>query len=505
MMHALAFGLAVAFATQSATAPSQAPAAGAPAQASTPAASSDDCGCAGERPDVLAVVNGVKIPASDVETALKDRDYPTWGDVEDTRQGMYSYLIDAQLIDREARRRGVALSSLMQTEVYAKVKEPTDDELRAVYEKNKADLKVPYEQARAKTVEIYHQHRVNAELSAFGKRLRAAWHAKVADKLPSPPATPKDRATVIATTDGASVTLGDVEDELRSLLYATRFGAYVGAKAILDEKIDDALIAQEASRRGIAVDALVAGEVTPKVRAVTPADVSKYYEENQQRFVDQALADAEGDIRSILHREAVAAAKRELAAPLRKTARIQVYLAEPVAPIYSIDVTDRPMRGNPSAAVTLVEFYDFECPHCGAAQPMIEALLKEYGDRIRVVAFSFPLSNHPHAFMAAEAAEAARAQGKYWQYAALLFANGSSLSVEKFGQLASQLGLDRARFDRALEAGTFNEHVARDMRDGWRLGVVGTPWYFVNGKAIADNSPAAMRAALDAALAASRR
>ena len=112
---------------------------------------------------------------------------------------------------------------------------------------------------------------------------------------------------------------------------------------------------------------------------------------------------------------------------------------------------------------------------------------------------------HMHAFSAAEAAEAARAQGKYWEYAALLYANRASLTTEKLGQFASQLGLDRPTFDSALETGTYAGRVARDMRDGWRVGVVGTPWFFVNGEVVSRYIAAGLRAAVEAALASSPR
>src|SRR6185369_8628543 len=100
----------------------------------------------------------------------------------------------------------------------------------------------------------------------------------------------------------------------------------------------------------------------------------------------------------------------------------------------------------------------------------------------------FPLSQHANARKAAEAAEASREQGKYWEYASVLFLNQSALGVEKLRQYASEVGLDRARFAAALDGGKFAEKVQRDVVDGRRIGVNGTPPLYINGKRMSDNS-----------------
>jgi protein-disulfide isomerase len=126
--------------------------------------------------------------------------------------------------------------------------------------------------------------------------------------------------------------------------------------------------------------------------------------------------------------------------------------------------------------------------------------MAEYGGRVRLVVRDFPLSQHPDARKAAEAAEAARAQGKYWEYAALLFGNQSALGVAKLKEYASRVGLDRAQFDAALDSGRFAESVRRDSHDGDRVGVMGTPTLFLNGRRVADTSYEGLKAAIEAAL-----
>ena len=158
------------------------------------------------------------------------------------------------------------------------------------------------------------------------------------------------------------------------------------------------------------------------------------------------------------------------------------------------------MKGNPSAVVTIVEFTDFECPSCARQHPVLERIVSEFGDRVRLVVRDFPLSQHANARKAAEAAEAAREQGKYWEYVGVLFRNQSALDVDKLGQYATELGLDRARFDASLASGKFAEKVQRDVMDGRKLGVNGTPALYVNGKRISDNSYENLKSAVESAL-----
>jgi protein-disulfide isomerase len=109
-------------------------------------------------------------------------------------------------------------------------------------------------------------------------------------------------------------------------------------------------------------------------------------------------------------------------------------------------------------------------------------LVEEYGDKVRLVTRDFPLNQHSEAFKAAEAAEAAREQGRYWEYAQLLMRNQSALSSDQLKVYASELALDCARFDSALDSGEFAEMVQRDIEEGIKLGVNATPTLFINGR-----------------------
>ncbi|MGH9828895.1 MAG: DsbA family protein, partial [Blastocatellia bacterium] len=126
-----------------------------------------------------------------------------------------------------------------------------------------------------------------------------------------------------------------------------------------------------------------------------------------------------------------------------------------------------------------------------------EKLVAEYGDRVRLVVRDFPLEQHQNAFRAAVAAEAAREQGKYWEYTDVLFHNQSALDVDKLKEYAGQLGLDRKKFDAELDANKFADTVKQDLQDGVKVGIDSTPTVFINGKKIEDKTYESLKATID--------
>jgi protein-disulfide isomerase len=146
-------------------------------------------------------------------------------------------------------------------------------------------------------------------------------------------------------------------------------------------------------------------------------------------------------------------------------------------------VSERDHVAGPSnARITLVEYGDFECPHCGAAFPILKRIERQFSADLRFVFRHFPLSEtHPHALQAAEAAEAAGAQGKFWPMHELLFENQNELGRVHLLRYAKHLGLDLEAFERDLEAHTFLAHIRDDLESGIHSGVNGTPTLFING------------------------
>ena len=144
---------------------------------------------------------------------------------------------------------------------------------------------------------------------------------------------------------------------------------------------------------------------------------------------------------------------------------------------------DDHVAGPQDAPVTLVEYGDFECPSCGMAYPIVKAIQRRLGPRLRFVFRPFPLTqSHPHAAHAAEVAEAAAAQGKFWEMHDMLFEHQHRLEDGDLVGYAEALGLDAERVARELVEGTYAARVRSSFRHGVRSGVNGTPTFFVNGE-----------------------
>jgi protein-disulfide isomerase len=139
--------------------------------------------------------------------------------------------------------------------------------------------------------------------------------------------------------------------------------------------------------------------------------------------------------------------------------------------------------GPADARVTLVEYGDYECPHCGALHPVIEAARKAFGGNLRFVFRHFPLrSSHPHALAAAKAAEAAGEQGRFWEMHHRLYQQQTQLEDEDLLGHARAIGLDVARFERELAARTHEVRIREDLASVTQSGAKGTPSLFINGE-----------------------
>jgi protein-disulfide isomerase len=151
------------------------------------------------------------------------------------------------------------------------------------------------------------------------------------------------------------------------------------------------------------------------------------------------------------------------------------------API-TIAVEGAPVKGPADARITLVEFSDFECPFCSAAEKQVEVVMAAYPKDVKLIYKQFPLSMHPHAEMAAEASLAAREQGKFWEMYDVLFKNFRTLSRTSIFAMAKGIGLDMDKFKADLDSGKFKAVVDKDLADGEAAGVYGTPAFYINGK-----------------------
>jgi len=142
---------------------------------------------------------------------------------------------------------------------------------------------------------------------------------------------------------------------------------------------------------------------------------------------------------------------------------------------------DDHVLGPATASVSLLEYGDYQCPYCGAAYPMVKAVIKHFGSKLRFVFRNMPLNEmHPYAELAAEAGEAAGAQDKFWEMHDALYEHQSELGAELVRTLAGELKLDLKQFEDDLVSRRFRDRVKHDFMGGVRSGVAGTPTFFID-------------------------
>jgi protein-disulfide isomerase len=282
-------------------------------------------------------------------------------------------------------------------------------------------------------------------------------------------------AAPVATVDGVSFTLADVEQK-RPSMYQARTAFYDAQRNALEQFIDDYLLERQAKKEKITVAELLDRHVN-KALPPDPSEESLrvYYEGVDTNESYEAIR---SKILDHIRQRRLARAKTAYLETLRKEAKVTIMLAAPRTPI---SVKGAPIRGRADAPVVMVEYADYECPYCQQLQPALEKLLAAYGDKIAFAYKDAPLAMHAFAQKAAEAAHCAGAQGKYWEYHAALFAS-KQLEIPALKKQARELSLDGAAFDQCLDSGTQAGIVKEQFAEAQTLGLQGTPTVFINGR-----------------------
>ena len=447
-------------------------------------------------PIPLAIVNGQNVTSADIDPKVREELDALEGRIAEARRQVVELQINTLLLESEAAKRRMSPPQLYQLEIAGKIPEPTAAEIDKVIQANRTQLDESDPASIRQQLVDFLKSESEAKLTdAFIKRARLS--TPVVIMPPTNAATP---AAVIATVGGRPITEGTIAERLKPIIYKLRLNTYQLAQQALDLTINDLLLLAEANRRNVPPEEIVRKEITEKIPAPTEAQISKFYSDNKAK-IPVELAAARNQIAAYLQQQEQARLEQEMSTRLRSGANIRILISEPPLPVQIISVDDDPVRGDANAPVTIVEFTDFQCPTCAGMQPLLEEVLKSYGNKVRLVVRDFPLPKHANALKAAEAANAANAQGKFVEYTALLFKHQDALDVASLKKYASEIGLNRARFDAELDGGKYLAEIKHDRDDAEIYGIDGTPAIFVNGVALREMSIEALRALIDRGLA----
>jgi protein-disulfide isomerase len=295
----------------------------------------------------------------------------------------------------------------------------------------------------------------------------------------------KTPAAPVAIVAGKPIEARQVDELVRAQLMDLRAREHQLRSQALDALVTQTLLEKEAVARGTTPEALHKAEVEDKA-LVTDADARSYYEANRSRFGTTSEADALKQIKAGLGQQRQTERRAAFSRDLRRRYEVKVLL-EPYR--VAVEVGSAPVRGNPKAPVTVVEFSDFQCPYCVRARATVNRVRATYGDNVRWVFRHFPLDFHAQAEKAGEAAACAGEQGKFWEMHDLLWANSAKLQVADLKAHATTLGLDAPRFGECLDSGRYAGLVGSDTEAGQGYGVSGTPAFFVNGRPLVGAQP----------------
>jgi len=450
------------------------------------------------QPASLVIVNGQTFTSSDLQPAVRQQVEQLDDKIAQARNSVLDLQINTMLLQAEAKKRRIDTHRLYELEVSGRIPAITQADIKKFIDDNRQQIDGLDPAVANQQVAAFLREQAEDKLADdLVSRLRKIHPVVMGVDINSPNLSP---TAVVATVGGEPLKAAQLIERLKPIVYNLRLDTYEVTKRQADRLVDDTLLLEEARRRQIGPEEIIRAEISDKVTAPTEAEVAKFYSDNKAR-ISGDLNSVRNSIASYLQEQSRQQLEREFSARLRKNANIRWLISEPVQPVQNISVDDDPALGELNARVTVVEFTDFQCPACAAMHPVLEEVLKSYGNKVRFVVRDFPLNQHENARKAAEAANAANAQGKFFEYAALLFKNQKALDVASLKKYASDLGLNRARFDAELDRGVYAAEVKKDIEDGEIYGVGSTPTIFINGVQLRILNAEGLREAIDRAAA----
>lgn len=313
----------------------------------------------------------------------------------------------------------------------------------------------------------------------------AAQTARAPEKAPA-------AGDVVARYGTDTVTLAEADERALSQP-VSNFGSmrlvdalYEARRVAIDDIINIKLIEREAAAQKVDVRALLDREITNKIVPPTDLDIATWYKANPQRVQGAAIEQVREPIRNLLMQERTQSVRQAYIDSLRSKLAINVSLE---APRVQVEAAGRPTKGPGKAPVEIIEFSDFQCPFCEAAFPTVKQVLAKYGDQVRLTYRHYPLPNHPNARPAAEAAACAAEQNRFWEYHDRLFVNQSKLAENDLKEHAQAVGLDAAAFSSCVASHKYAKQIDEDLEAGNKVGVSGTPAFFVNGRILSGAQP----------------
>src|SRR5688572_75088 len=405
-------------------------------------------GALAQKPEpVLATATGFAFTTNDLSDNGKRLYEQRHTLITGQRTRLFDQWIEDLLLETEAKARGVTPEKI-QAEAVTKIVPPTEAQVKAVYDANRQTIgSRTIEEVRPQIVDFIKRELETKQLDSLSDSLKAKYKFAPGKDINAPDLKPTD---VIAAIGPRNLTAGEYESRFRLALHNLQAGIYAQIRSDFEAAIFAKLIEAEAKKRNIDAAAVIAAEITNKLK-----DYSNYERMHLEDALQSRLFEQYG---------------------------VKFTLDVPQPIVLNVSADDDPSVGVPTAKVTVVAFVDFQCSACAAFSPLLKQVVAEFGNNVRLVVRDFPLTSmHSDARNAALAAYAAHQQGKFFEMTELMYRNQDALDVGSLKKYSQQIGLNIEQFERDLRSTAAAEEIRKDIADGKEYGVSGTPTIFVNG------------------------
>jgi protein-disulfide isomerase len=371
--------------------------------------------------------------------------------------------IGEMLVEIEANSKKVLVDNLLNVEVYRKVLNPTETQIRELFAANKNQLgDVKIEDIRGRLIKYLRQENERKAYLVYITKLKAKYKPNYLVDVNSPKLKQTD---VLVTISGTQLLDSKFEEKMNLSLFDLQMTLFEQAKLSTEEAAYTKFVIAESASQNLATEDFLRREISDKMK-----DYSDPERNRLQAFLQDKLF---------------------------QKYKFEFLLKQPIAPVQKIDTTNAFSKGNVNSKVTVVMFTDFQCSACAATHPMVQEVIGEYGENIRFVVRNFPLVTiHANAYKAAQAAQAARTQGKFLEYIDILYKNQEKLDVISLKKYANDLKLNRKMFDLELDGRKHEEIIKKDIADGIFYGIGATPTIYINGVKLRDLSATGLKQAI---------
>lgn len=417
--------------------------------------------------DIIAKANGHVVRISDLREDLQSALQKLPEEIRNTRTAGFDRMMAERVLQIEARKQNTTIGRLL-AGVRSKIADPPAAEVTKLYEANRASLS-SYNEAEGRqiVVEYLRQKPEQEAIRAFVSELQTKYKASARKNVNAADLKPAD---VVAIIDGKAITAAEFDKYVEFDIYELRAENAERLRDAAAEMLLQRLVADEAAAEKIDAGALLAREITSKM---------KDYSDEERFALESAFRDR-----------------------LFQKYKAEILLDLPKPPRFDVDTSDSASIGPADAKAVVVMFSDLQCSACAAAHPIIKNVIAEFPNKVRFVVRNFPLESiHKDARNAALAARAAYYQGKFFEYAEILYSNQNKLDPASLLAYAKQIGLNEKQFETDMRSEKAAAAVDRDIQDGEALQINGTPTVYVNGIRLRRISPASLREAINSVLA----